>query len=479
MAETIREENGGPGGASGVAPASPDSPNGRPRNAPYTVGITEESADAASPPPDGGLICLIMLARYFELPAEPAQLAHAMGMTGQVFQADDLLRGAKRLGLKSRLVRKRQAKVGKTPLPAIAGKKSGGFFILAQVGPAADGAGEGDDPDAGGGQVLIQDPLSGRPETISRAELAEIWNGELILLASRAGGILSSRKFNISWFLPALIKYRRLFTEVLIASFFLQLFGLITPLFFQVIIDKVLVHRGLSSLDVLIFAMAVVAIFEVILGALRTYIFSHTTTRVDVELGARLFEHVMRLPIAYFGARRVGDTVARLKELENIRNFITGSALTLVIDLGFTVVFFVVMYYFAPTLTWIVLASIPCYVLLCVIVSPILRARLEEKFRRGAENHAFPLAPMFYAIRWPPAWCRHRVPGRGHPIAGTAAGAGPIGSTRCHCGANLVPAPRPPRGCWRPSPRNHARHRMFGVNYATAAISLPRVSRSG
>ena len=126
---------------------------------------------------------------------------------------------------------------------------------------------------------------------------------------------------------------------MLVASFFLQLFSLVSPLFFQVVIDKVLVSRTLSTLDVIMFGLVSIAVFETILSILRTYLFAHTTNRIDVELGARLFRHLMALPIGYFQARRVGDLVARVRELENIRNFLTGSALTLVIDLFFTFVF--------------------------------------------------------------------------------------------------------------------------------------------
>ncbi|MFN2184343.1 MAG: type I secretion system permease/ATPase, partial [Anaerolineae bacterium] len=160
-------------------------------------------------------------------------------------------------------------------------------------------------------------------------------------------------------------------------------------LFFQVVIDKVLVHRGLTTLDVLAIGLLAVSVFEVVLTGLRTYLFSHTTNRIDVTLGAKLFDHLLRLPLAYFKARRVGDSVARVRELETIRNFITGSGLTVVIDLFFTVVFFAVMYYYSPTLTWIVWGAIPFYVLLSLFVTPVLRRRLDEKFARGAENQAF------------------------------------------------------------------------------------------
>ncbi|MBL6654186.1 MAG: type I secretion system permease/ATPase, partial [Reyranella sp.] len=224
---------------------------------------------------------------------------------------------------------------------------------------------------------------------MTREELTLLWDGGLVVMARRAGLADVTRRFDVTWFLGAIHKYRRLLGEVLVASFFLQLFALVSPLFFQVVIDKVLVHRSLSTLDVLVIGLVAISVFETVLAILRTYLFSHTTNRIDVELGARLFRHLLALPMAYFQARRVGDSVARVRELENIRNFLTSSALTLVIDLFFTFVFLGVMYFYAPTLTWIVLGSLPLYVAISALATPLFRRRLNEKFQRGAENQAF------------------------------------------------------------------------------------------
>src|SRR5205085_2506112 len=222
-----------------------------------------------------------------------------------------------------------------------------------------------------------------------RAQFEAAWTGRLVLMVRRASLTDLARTFDIGWFIQAMHKYRRLLGEVLMASFFLQVFALITPLFFQVVIDKVLVHRGLTTLDVLVFGLITVSLFETVLAALRTHVFAHTTNRIDVELGARLYRHLIALPLAYFEARRVGDSVARVRELENIRNFLTSSALTLVIDLLFTVLFLAVMFYYAPLLTWIVVGSIPLYIGISVGATPAFRRRLDEKFNRGAENQAF------------------------------------------------------------------------------------------
>jgi subfamily B ATP-binding cassette protein HlyB/CyaB len=146
---------------------------------------------------------------------------------------------------------------------------------------------------------------------------------------------------------------------VLLVSAFLQLFALVSPLFFQVVMDKVLVHRGTSTLDVLVVGLVAVMLFESLLTALRAYVFSHTTSRIDVELGSRLYRHLLALPLAYFQARRVGDSVARVRELENIRSFLTGNAMTLVLDVVFSLVFIGVMLLYSVKLTLIVLVSLP------------------------------------------------------------------------------------------------------------------------
>jgi subfamily B ATP-binding cassette protein HlyB/CyaB len=252
--------------------------------------------------------------------------------------------------------------------------RDGGFLLLGKAGEY---------------KILVQEPDVPRPKLMTRAELEAIWDGRLVLMTRRARLTDLTRRFDVTWFLGAIHKYRGLLSEVLAASFFLQLFALISPLFFQVVIDKVLVHRSMSTLDVLVIGLVAIALFETVLGILRTYLFSHTTNRIDVELGARLFRHLLALPIAYFQARRVGDSVARVRELENIRNFLTSSALTLVIDLFFTFVFLAVMFFYSPLLTWIVLGSLPLYIAISAGTTPLFRRRLDEKFQRGAENQAF------------------------------------------------------------------------------------------
>ncbi len=321
---------------------------------------------------DSGLEALVTLLHFQGVAADREQIRHRLG-TNKI-GASEILRCAKDFELKARSCRTSWPRLAKMPLPAIAGLRDGRFMVLAK---------------AGEDEVLVQSPQDSRPAMMTRAELLELWDGDLILMTRRVGLSDIGRRFDITWFLGAIHKYRRLLSEVLFASFFLQMFALVSPLFFQVVIDKVLVHRSLSTLDVLVIGLVAISMFETVLGILRTYLFAHTTNRIDVELGARLFNHLLALPMAYFQARRVGNSVARVRELENIRNFLTSSALTLAIDLLFTVVFLAVMFAYSPLLTWIVLGSFPFYIAISAGMTPLFRRRLDEKFRRGAENQAF------------------------------------------------------------------------------------------
>lgn len=331
-----------------------------------------QETDIPDSTPDTGAVALVLLLRFLGIAADPQQLKHQFG--GSLIGVSEMLRCAKRIQVKARVMTSDWGRLAKTTLPAIAECHDGSFIILAKC---ADDA------------VLIQDPLANSPQQLSRTEFESRWSGRLVVMTRRAGLGDLIRRFDITWFLQAMHKYRRLLGEVLVASFFLQLFALVTPLFFQVVIDKVLVHRGITTLYVLIIGLVTVSFFESLLTALRTYVFSHTTNRIDVELGARLFRHLVALPIAYFEARRVGDSVARVRELENIRNFLTSSTLTVVIDLFFTFVFLGVMAWYSLFLTGVVLASFPFYIAISVLVTPIFRKRLDDKFNRGAENQSF------------------------------------------------------------------------------------------
>ncbi|MDA9404488.1 type I secretion system permease/ATPase [Bradyrhizobium sp. CCBAU 45389] len=321
--------------------------------------------------PDQGLIALVMILRFHGIAIDPERIRHQFGA---IIRVPDMLRCAKELGLKARVLKTNWSRLSGLPMPALAILRGDKFLILGK---------------AGADKVIALEPGRPQPVMMLRTELEATWDGSVILMTRRASLSDLARRFDITWFLGAIHKYRRLLSEVLAASFGLQIFALASPLVLQVVIDKVLVHRSMSTLDVLAVGLVAIALFETVLGILRTYVFSHTTNRIDVELGARLFRHLLALPIGYFQARRVGDSVARVRELENIRNFLTSSALTLVIDLLFATVFIAVLFFYSPALTWIVLLSLPIYVAISAGATPQFQRRLDEKFQRGAENQAF------------------------------------------------------------------------------------------
>ncbi|MDB9515419.1 peptidase domain-containing ABC transporter [Roseofilum reptotaenium CS-1145] len=222
------------------------------------------------------------------------------------------------------------------------------------------------------------------------ADFAEEWGvvqGQVLLLQSPPDR--QREKFGLSWFVPALIKYRGILLQVFIASFFVQLFGLANPLITQVIIDKVLVQRSIETLDILGLFLLGVAIFEAILTLLRTYLFVDTTNRIDLGLGSEVIAHLLRLPLEYFDRRRVGELAGRINELENIRQFLTGTALTVVLDAVFSVVYIAVMFVYSWQLSLVALATVPLFALVTIVASPIVRRQLRHKAERYADVQSY------------------------------------------------------------------------------------------
>ncbi|MGD0633652.1 MAG: type I secretion system permease/ATPase [Beijerinckiaceae bacterium] len=322
---------------------------------------------------DTGAWSLALALHLIGIVADPARIQQEAGKPESLGE-DDLLRAAQKFPVKAKTVASSLKRLPKTPLPALALLRSGAFAVIGKV--TEDG-------------VLIQGQNDRAPRLLSFPEFEREWSGRIILLAKRAALSDTARRFDLTWFWGAVHKYRGVLYEVLLTSFVIQMFALATPMIFQTVIDKVLVHRGLSTLEVMVAGLALIAIFEAVLSGLRTYLFSHTSNRIDVELGARIFKHLLRLPLAYFESRRVGDSVARVRELETIRQFITSSSITLVLDLAFCAVFLSVMFVYSATLSWIVVGALPLYALLSIATTPAFRRRLDEKFRRGAENQAF------------------------------------------------------------------------------------------
>lgn len=323
---------------------------------------------------DSGLLCLAFVAGHYQISADLFQMIHDAGPKTGMCSSEELMRTASRLGLKTRLqVNQDAERLEHIPLPALL-KLNNGQFVVAAL-RLSDG------------RLRLFDPQQKAIIEIGKGQGPELWSGDILLIAPKSNLFQEGvRSFDIGWFLRALYKYRWPLLHVLLASLFVQLFALATPLLFQVVIDKVLVHKGISTLIVIVIGLIGISLFEVILNYLRSYALAHTTSRVDVELGAQLFDHLLRLPVSYHDTRAAGQTVARMRELETIRSFLTGQGLSAIIDIAFAMIFIAVMFLYSQNLTLIVLLSIPVYVLVTFIIRPLLRERINERFKTGAAS---------------------------------------------------------------------------------------------
>ncbi len=335
----------------------------------------------AEPPAtvDPGLMGLCGIAAYFRIAAEPPALRRELALSGMaVADAGQILRAAKLIGLRAAQgdLKKGAADLDSLVAPSLVQRRGGAFEIFG--GRQATGS------------YRLIDPVTRLERTIDAAAFAAAYEPFAIRVSRRfLGPGAAPTRFGFSWFLPSIWRYRRPLGHVLLASLFVQLFALVTPLFFQVVVDKVLSHRGFSTLTVLVAGLIIIGVFDVVLQYLRTYALSHTTNRIDVELGQRLFQHLLRLPIGYFETRSAGQTVARVRELETIRTFLTGQGLFAALDFVFAFVFIAVLFAYSVTLTLIVLGTIPLYLLLTWVIRPLLRTRIQDKFDKGALSQQF------------------------------------------------------------------------------------------
>lgn len=334
----------------------------------------EEKEIAKEQKLDTGLHCLVLIAKLNGISLDLEQIRHNYAISFQGISQTEIIRVSREISLKAKCAEVKYERLKKLQLPAMIQLKDGSYLILAKA-----------DKD----KVLVLNPIENGPKVIAKEEFTTLWNKKIILFKSKKVGSSSNVKFGLKWFIPSILKYKKVLIEVLIAIFTVQLIGLSSPIITQVVIDKVLVHKGLTTLNVLMIALIVVACFEMILGICKNYVFTHTTNKIDVILSSRLFKHLFRLPLPYFESRRVGDTIARVREVENIRQFLTGAPLSSILDVMFLIVYIGIMSIYSWSLTKIVLSSIPLFIILSVIVTPMFKSRLDKKFYYGAENQSY------------------------------------------------------------------------------------------
>ncbi len=324
---------------------------------------------------NSGLISLELVARINKIDIDMRSVVREFGIETADTTPEEIMRIAKSRGFK---IKKKNLTLktynDKYPLPALIQLKDETYVVLLALRPDEN-------------KVLIMRPLAKHPEALTYDELQPQMKDFILVLAHKL--LDDDVKFGFKWFFNEIFKYKKIIGQVLLGSFVVQLFGLVTPLFTQVILDKVLVHRTIATLDVLALAFIVVSVFELLLNLSRNYIFIHTTSKIDAKLGSKLFKHLFQLYYVYFEKRQVGNIIARVRELDRIREFITNKSVSVVIDSFFSLVFVGIMLLYSVKLTFISLGFLGIIAIIYLLITPELRARLEEKFQMGAHSNSY------------------------------------------------------------------------------------------
>ena len=326
-------------------------------------------------PLDSAVACFQMISQYFGMPFRKEVIQRVV--TEELRRSESLslpICGAitELMGLTSQLVRIPNFSFTQLNVPVII-RWQGYLTVVYEISDK---------------QIVLVVPEQGLVRCKPK-DFLDTWEQEGEVLLLQRSKETPQERFGLRWFVPELTKHRRVLIEVFIASFFVQLFGLANPLMIQVIIDKVIVQNSQDTLQVLGVFLLVIALFEAILSTLRTYLFVDTTNRIDMSLGAEIIDHLLRLPLRYFEKRPVGEISTRVNELENIRQFMTGTALTVVLDALFSVVYIIVMIIYSPILTLVALGIVPLFIILTLVFSPLIRRQLRAKAERNAETQSY------------------------------------------------------------------------------------------
>lgn len=322
-----------------------------------------------------GLIALEIASRIHKVDFDSRAVAREFAIGGEELSKETLLRIAKAKGFRARFKRISIPDIkGKYPFPVIATGQNGSFFLVLGVNEEKN-------------EALIYEPGKNGTQNTGYADLDVLYGGEVLVLAHR--GASSHTVFGLKWFYTEILRYKSLMLEVLLGSFVVQLFGFATPLFTQIVLDKVVVRQSLTTLNTMALAFVIVVVFEFLFNLSRKYLFIHTASKLDARLGAKLFKKLFTLPFVYFEVRKVGTITARVRELDTIREFITNKSVSVLIDLFFSFVFVIMMVIYSVKLTLIVCGFVAAISLLYFFITPELRRRLEERFLMGAASNSY------------------------------------------------------------------------------------------
>lgn len=326
-----------------------------------------------------GLFCAVMVAMTHQLQVNIRTLLHRFGSPDRSINPIDLAMACKSLGLKVKKTRVKQDRMLSMPPNTIVQLKDERWATVLQS-----------NRNNTGNELFVLLPDENRPTPMGSEALWALMSGTVLFVTARKSAVEASLEgFGLLWFLTEVLRHRMVFALVLFVSLWIHVLGFASPLYFQNVMDKVLVHGNINTLQTLSIGLAGVFVVELFLRMGRNYLLNHTACKIDVQLSSKLFRHMLGLPLNYFENRRVGAIIARIQELESVRQFLTSTPTSVLLDLMFVLLYVVVLFYYSPLLTWGVLGSFVLYGVFAASISRPLRRYLRERFQRGAENQAF------------------------------------------------------------------------------------------
>ena len=326
-----------------------------------------------------GVISLLKILSHFGTKLKEEDFLKAHTEKDKDISWDILKKISKKYKLKAELIRPLAEELKEVPLPAITQMADGSYVNIIMINDAV---------------VYLVDIRLSKPIALPMKRFLEAWNGDILTFQTGFNWAYFKKKYNLNFFLQVMEKYKQQLSEVLLACFFLQFMGIGMPLITQVIIDKVIGNGGYSTLTVIGISMVIFFTIQAVLTGLKTYVLNHTAVKLDAILGTKLFRHLISIPLPYYQNRRVGETLTRVNMMNGVREFLTGSGLTAILDVFFSVVFLAFMLWYSVPLTLIVLVVIPLYFVENVWAVPIYKKKVMAMANANIANQSFMVESM-------------------------------------------------------------------------------------
>ncbi|MCI7476952.1 MAG: peptidase domain-containing ABC transporter [Selenomonadales bacterium] len=326
-----------------------------------------------------GVISLLKILSHFGTKLKEDEFLKAHTEKDKDISWDILKKISKKYKLKAELIRPLAEELKEVPLPAITQMADGSYVNIIMINDAV---------------VYLVDIRLSKPIALPMKRFLEAWNGDILTFQTGFNWAYFKKKYNLNFFLQVMEKYKQQLSEVLLACFFLQFMGIGMPLITQVIIDKVIGNGGYSTLTVIGISMVIFFTIQAVLTGLKTYVLNHTAVKLDAILGTKLFRHLISIPLPYYQNRRVGETLTRVNMMNGVREFLTGSGLTAILDVFFSVVFLAFMLWYSVPLTLIVLVVIPLYFVENVWAVPIYKKKVMAMANANIANQSFMVESM-------------------------------------------------------------------------------------